>query len=145
MLSVLLLKKKNLYCWGACIKLSFKAHLPFSAVSWMTLCFCFKLWMMPLPCIYGTELVFRFQGLCYFTGMNFRAQNTHLVCRPKGHFVVQPSAVSLFSCLKISLKMRKLIQKTLKSNNELLRWRLHKSDVYVQCLRQMLEMWDIKH
>lgn len=68
-----LFKKIILYCWGAGIKLSFKAHLPFSAESWTNLRFCFKLWMMPLPCIYGTELVFRFQGLRYFTGTNFRA------------------------------------------------------------------------
>lgn len=48
-----LFKKIILYCWGAGIKLSFKAHLPFSAESWTIVWFCFKLWMMPLPCMWN--------------------------------------------------------------------------------------------
>lgn len=74
MLSVLLCFEKLFCIAGVLVLSSVSKHVfLFQQKVGQIYVFCFKLWMMPLPCIYGTELVFRFQGLCYFTGTNFGA------------------------------------------------------------------------
>lgn len=60
MLSVLLFSKK-LFCIAGVLALSsVSKHIFFFSRKLDKFVFCFKLWLMPRPCIYGTELVFRF-------------------------------------------------------------------------------------